>query len=112
MANTDDNSAPKLNQREAQEAMEKQIAQMKREILKINRQLAERAEEAGDWLSSATESASRATQALRGQAQSVSEAVRTNPGTVSSAMLLGGMIGFLLGCLVSQTSSDTRRSWY
>lgn len=47
MAETDDQSStPKMTQREAQEALEKQVAQLKREINKINRTLSERAEEA------------------------------------------------------------------
>ncbi|MBB6470268.1 ElaB/YqjD/DUF883 family membrane-anchored ribosome-binding protein [Aminobacter lissarensis] len=116
MANEDDKIAPKPSGREAQEALEKQVAQMKREIGKINRLLAERAEDAAEeaegWLIGASDRASRATQALRNQAQSVSETVRTNPGTMSSAMLFGGMIGFLIGCLVSQTNSDSQRHWY
>ena len=47
MADPQNDSSPKPpTQREAQEALEKQIAQLKREIGKINRVLAERAEEA------------------------------------------------------------------
>lgn len=46
-------ATPTETQREAQEALEKQVAQLKREINKINRTLAERAEEGGrgsHWL--------------------------------------------------------------
>lgn len=112
----DDNTNPKTTTREAQEALEKQVAQMKREISKINRTLAERAEEAAEeasgWYNGAAERASRATQALRTQAETVSEAVRENPGTISSAMFLGGIVGFALGCLFSQATSDSHRRWY
>jgi hypothetical protein len=102
--------------RDAQEALERQIAQMKREIGKINRALAERAEAAGEdalgWYNGAGERASKASRALRSQAQHVSEAVRENPGTVSSAMVLGGIVGFSLGWLFSHTASDSHRHWY
>lgn len=113
----DDNSTPKLTQREMQETLEKQVAQMRREIAKINRALAEHAEEAEEearrWYNGASERAAKATQVLRTQAHSVSETVRENPGTVSSALLLGGAVGFAIGCLLGQAmGSDTRRSWY
>lgn len=112
----DDRTTQETTAREAQEALEKQVAQMKREISKINRTLAERveetAEEASGWYNGATERASKATQALRTQAQTVSEAVRENPGTVSSAMFLGGIVGFAIGCLFSQATSESHRRWY
>ena len=89
---------------------------MRREIAKINKALADRAEEAIDqangWYSDATERASRATQALRAQAQSVSETVKENPGTLSTAMIVGGVVGFVLGFVVSQSTEDRNRRWY
>ncbi|HWK64417.1 MAG TPA: hypothetical protein VNS34_05730 [Rhizobiaceae bacterium] len=111
----DDNTIPEKTT-QAQEALEKQVAQMKREISKLSRALAgrteEAAEEAGGWYNGAAERASRATQALRSQAQTVSETVRENPGTVSSAMFVGGIVGFAIGCLFSQATSDSHRRWY
>ena len=99
----------------AMEAMEKQIAQLRREISKINRTLSDQAEEAAEevsgWYDSAADRASRAAAALRTQAQSVSGAVRENPGTVSSAMLLGGMLGLMLG-LVLSPQLDRNQSWF
>jgi predicted nucleic acid-binding Zn-ribbon protein len=117
MADTPTKDSPaKMSQREAQEALEKQVGQLKREISKINKALAERineeAEQASGWMSGATDRASRATQALRSQAQSVSESVKDNPGTVSSAMLLGGVIGFVLGWTLGQSTEDRRGRWY
>jgi len=107
----DENDAPS----ERQQALETQIAQLRREVSKLKQSLAQRAEamseEAGDWYDAAAERASRATGALRTQAQSVSETVRENPGTVSSAMLVGGLIGFMLGMVMAHT--DTRHGrWY
>lgn len=112
----DENTAPKMTQRDSQEALEKQVAQMRREITKINKALADRADEAlneaNGWYSGATERASKATQALRAQAQSVSETVKENPGTLSTAMVMGGLIGFMLGFVVSQSTSDRHQRWY
>ncbi|MCX8570787.1 hypothetical protein [Aminobacter sp. MET-1] len=117
MATNDNPNAARLSQREAQVALEKQVAQMKRDIERINRTLAEQAEQAtgaaAGWLSSANERASRTTQTLREQAQTVSQAVKTNPGTVSSAMIVGGLIGFMLGCLATQMNSGrNQHDWY
>ena len=86
-------------------------------MTRLNKQVAERAgdvadeltESASGWYDSATDRATRATRALRSSAQTVSETVRENPGTVSSAMVLGGAIGLLLGLVIGQ--GDHRRHW-
>ncbi|UVK37618.1 hypothetical protein LHFGNBLO_004681 [Mesorhizobium sp. AR10] len=100
---------------DAQEAMKKQIAELRREITKINRTLAERAEEAAEtaqgWYESAADKASRATQQLRSQAHTVSDTVQQNPGTISSALVLGGMLGILLGIAIAKSSEPERR-WF
>jgi hypothetical protein len=110
-----DNETPKISAREAQEALEKQVASLKREISKINRTLADRAEdaveEAGGWYGSATERAARAAQQLKSQAHTVSETVQQNPGTISSAFVLGGIAGLLIGMLLGQTQERDRR-WF
>lgn len=113
----DNNDTPaKLTAKEAQEALEKQVAQMKREITKLNKALSERAEEAVEqangWYSGTSERASRATQALRSQASSVSETVKDNPGTISSAMLVGGLLGFVLGMVIAQSGDSNRHRWH
>lgn len=62
----------KLPAQDAQQALEKQVAQLKREIIKINKSIAQRAEAAGDqmngWYDSASDRASEAAQSLRSQA--------------------------------------------
>jgi hypothetical protein len=116
MPDTNDESTPSTNQREAQEALEKQVAQLKREINKINRTLAERAQEAGEeaagWYESAADSAGRTAQALRTGAQSVSGAIQENPGTVSTAFFLGAALGLLLGLTLSDASGSARDRWF
>ncbi|TIL81487.1 MAG: hypothetical protein E5Y81_02345 [Mesorhizobium sp.] len=71
-----EDAKPTETQREAQEALEKQVAQLKREINKINRTLAEHAEEvveeATGWYEGAADSVSRTTQALRKRASTAS----------------------------------------
>lgn len=98
-----------------QEAMKKQIADLRREMNRINKTLAQRAEEAADeasgWYGAAADGASRAARQLRTGAQSVSETVQNNPGTVSSALVLGGVVGFVLGMLAGQAGTNNRR-WY
>ncbi|ODT27772.1 MAG: hypothetical protein ABS35_09330 [Kaistia sp. SCN 65-12] len=99
-----------------QEAMKKQIAELRREMNRINKTLAERAEEmaeeASGWVESASDSAARAARQLRQKAQSVSETVQENPGTISSALMLGGVVGFALGMLIGQSASSHHRRWY
>jgi hypothetical protein len=73
----------KLPAQDAQQALEKQVAQLKREIIKINKSIAQRAEAAGGqmngWYDAASDRASEAAQSLRSQAQSVSDVVKDNP---------------------------------
>jgi hypothetical protein len=111
MANADDAAAKAGD--DTKDALKKQVTQLKREITRLNKQLADRVEDvvedAGGWYDTASDRASRATQALRSRAQTVSETVKENPGTVSSAMLLGGAVGLLLGLLLGQ--GDSRRHW-
>ncbi|MER8439144.1 hypothetical protein NKH36_20890 [Mesorhizobium sp. M1312] len=99
-----EDATPTETQREAQEALEKQVAQLKREINKINRTLAERAEEvveeATGWYDGAADSVSRTTQALRKRASTASGVVQENPGTTSAAFMLGAAVGLLLGLVL------------
>ncbi len=44
-------------------------------------------------------------------AQAVVTPVRENPGVVSSALIMGGIIGFLIGLAVGQ-SEERSRHWY
>ncbi|WP_136068300.1 hypothetical protein [Aquamicrobium sp. LC103] len=106
------NDRPKTSRQRPKAALEKQVAQMKREIASLNKQLTKRADETNGWYDSAVSGSARATKELRAQAQTISEAVRDNPGTVSSAMFLGGVVGFILGCVFSQATSDTHRRWH
>ena len=103
----------------SEEAMKKQIAELRREVSRLNRALAEQAEDAvetahgwydsvadraSDLYGSATGRASRAAKQLRTQAHSVSETVQQNPGTISTAMMLGGRLGVPADRALSRTA--------
>jgi F0F1-type ATP synthase assembly protein I len=93
---------PKAMQNETQEALEKQVAELRREFAKINKMLIDRSKEAAGQVN-----------ALPTQAQSVSEVVRANPGTLSSAMIVGILIGFAVGFVVGQSQvTGSRHRWY
>ncbi|TPJ76071.1 hypothetical protein FJ419_20130 [Mesorhizobium sp. B2-6-2] len=107
--------------------MKKQIAELKREVNRLNRTLSEQAAEtAHGWYqgaadrastlySGASDRASRAASQLRSQAHSVSETVQQNPGTFSTAMLIGGLVGLLAGMAISRSSAaepDWLHRWH
>ncbi|MBZ9851716.1 hypothetical protein LB565_27380 [Mesorhizobium sp. CA14] len=109
----------------SEDAMRKQIAELKREVNRLNRALSEQAEEAAEtaqgWYrsaadrastlySGASDRASRAASQLRTQAHSVSETVQQNPGTFSTAMLIGGLVGLLAGMAISR-NADPEPDW-
>ena len=104
-------------------AMKKQIAGLKREVSRLNRMLSDQAEEmAHGWyqsaadqasglFSGASDRASRAARQLRSQAHSVSETVQRNPGTISTAVAIGGLFGVLIGLAVAR-SSQLEPDWF
>lgn len=82
----------------------REIANLKREIGRLKTAFADRADDVAG-------SASRAAQAVRSQASAVRGAVRENPGTVSSAFVLGGIVGLLIAMAFS-TAERSPRNWY
>lgn len=96
-------------------ALRKEIASLKRQMRRMTSQLAEQAEEVGEtasgWYDNAADRASRTTEALKTQAQTVSDTVRENPGTHSGALLLGGVVGLVVGLLLGQHDSRSNRWW-
>ncbi|WP_192257403.1 hypothetical protein [Mesorhizobium silamurunense] len=69
------------------------------------------ADRASDLYTGATDRASRAARQLRSQAHSVSETVQHNPGTFSTAVALGGVVGVLFGLALAK-SSQPDPDWF
>lgn len=107
--------------------MRKQVAELKREVNRLNRALSEQVEEATEaaqgwyqnasdrasgWYNGATDRASRAARQLRSQAQGVSDTVQQNPGTVSTAVALGGLLGVLVGMALARSSQPDPSDWF
>jgi conjugal transfer/entry exclusion protein len=97
------------------EALEKQIAELKRQVGRINKALSEQASEAAEeakgWYDSASSRASKAASAMRAQAHTVSEVAQENPVTISTAALAIGFVGFMIGFACGQSSSNSHRYW-
>lgn len=95
----------------ADDDLERQMAELKRELANLRAAIAERAQDVVGGVEglydSAAEQASRAGQALRTQAG----VVRDNPGTVSTAFIVGGIVGLLFGLALGGSEPPPRR-WY
>ncbi|PSJ64519.1 hypothetical protein [Kumtagia ephedrae] len=106
----------RMTQTESKEALEKQVAQLRREITSMKRTLAARAEQAAEqssgWVENATDRAGRAASALKSRAQEVSGAVQENPVTYSTTALLFTAVGFMIGLAVGQSSDHRHRRWH
>lgn len=111
-----DEGSARMTQRETQEALEKQVAHLRREVTSMKRTLAAQAEEAAEqasgWVENASDRASRAASVLKSRAQEVSGVVQENPVTFSTTALLFGAIGFVIGWAVGQSSDHRHRRWH
>jgi len=99
---------------------ERQIADLKKEIGSINRSLADRGSAAYDRAREATndaygrarEQANTSLRQARQQAQLVTDTVRENPGTAATVLSSAGIIGFLLGFAIGTAmNSESSRHW-
>ncbi|WP_378949771.1 hypothetical protein [Mesorhizobium sp. ANAO-SY3R2] len=108
------------NAENIQKAFEKQISELRREIAKINRSIAERGGEmldeaklvAGDAYQTASTRAARAARQLRTQAHSVSEVAKEHPRTTTALLGMVGVLGFLLGIAVARAANQSERRWH
>jgi ElaB/YqjD/DUF883 family membrane-anchored ribosome-binding protein len=119
MADTNKSDTPHID--DIQKTLEKQIAELRKEITKINKSISARgaemlddaSEQASDFYETAAARASRTAQQLRSQAQAVSDVARENPGTTTAVIGVIGLLGFLAGIVVGQSlNNDTSRRWY
>ena len=103
--------------------MEKQIADLKREVSQLGKSLSERTEavyeelrgSAGGAYKAASRSADRASQQVRQQANVMSEVMRENPGTAATVLSSAGLLGFVLGILAGHllsSNEQARSRWY
>lgn len=103
--------------------LEKQIGDLRKEVSKLSKTVSARTEEiyrqARDEAEEAYESASRqargAAKQVRRQAYAVSEAIKENPGTAATVLSSAGLLGFLIGLVVGQaisSSNDRSSRWY
>lgn len=103
------------NAEEIQQAVEKQIAELRNELKRISKTVADRSSEWKDRAEDAVDDASgrfrQAAQTVRERGQVVAEAVRENPGTATTLFGTAGVIGFLIGLAVGCAASSNRRRW-
>lgn len=120
MANEPKTTSSKTD--DLQEALEEQISELREEIARINETIAERSaglisgakEKASEIYEGAADRAGRATRQLRTQANTVSDLARENPATATALLGAVGLIGFMLGMVVGQSTADTHhhRRWH
>ncbi|MBD0416570.1 DUF883 family protein [Oryzicola mucosus] len=103
--------------------LEKQIADLKNDIANITKTLSERSEQTyqdlrakgGEAYNRAADTARNATHQVRAQAHAVSDAIKENPGTAATVLSSAGLIGFLIGITVGQaianSHNESRRWW-
>ena len=96
MADNTDNKAT-AGRTSADDDLARETDGLKRELANLRAVIAERADDA-------VAAASRATQA-------VVTPIRENPGVVSSAFVVGGIVGFIIGLAIGQ-SDQRSRPWY
>ncbi|MER8753917.1 hypothetical protein NKH57_32920, partial [Mesorhizobium sp. M1050] len=115
MADTNKSDTPDID---VQKTLEKQIAELRKEITKINKSISARGTE---MLNDASEQASefydttrgsRTAQQLRTHAHAVSEVARENPGTTTAVVGVIGLLGFMAGFAIGQSMNDTSRRGY
>ena len=118
MADTNKSDSPHID--DIQKTLEKQIAELRKEITTINKSISARgaemlddaSEQASDLYDTAAARASRTAQQLRSQAQAVSDVARENPGTTTAVIGVIGLLGFLAGLAIGQSMNDNSRRWY
>ncbi|MGB3386859.1 MAG: hypothetical protein WBA88_02635 [Pseudaminobacter sp.] len=119
MANEPKTTSSKAD--DLQRALEDQISELRDEITRINETIAERSaslvsgvkEKASEFYEDASDRATKATQQLRTQANTVSEVARENPATTTAVLGAVGLLGFMLGMVVGQSATQTHhRRWY
>ncbi|EEY26351.1 MULTISPECIES: DUF883 family protein [Brucella] len=100
------------NINDIQQALEKQIAEMRTELKCMSRSLASHSDDlkarAEDAMDEASGRLRHAAQTVRERGQVVAEAVRENPGTATTLFGTAGIIGILIGVAIGCALSERR----
>ncbi|MBR2690406.1 MAG: hypothetical protein IKE42_21350 [Aquamicrobium sp.] len=107
------------NGTDIQAALEGQLAELRREVAKLNKSLAARGAEvfdeavdhADDAYRTASATAARAMRHLRSQAQSVSETARENPRATTAVVAVVGALALLAGMALARSHSGRDSYW-
>ncbi len=95
-----------------QEALEKQIFDLRGELKRLSRSLAAQTDDLRDRASDAMDDASgrfrHAAQTVRERGHAVAETVRENPGTATTLFGTAGVLGMLIGIAIGCAISDRR----
>jgi ElaB/YqjD/DUF883 family membrane-anchored ribosome-binding protein len=111
--------ADNMSTEEIRKEFDKQLADLRKEIGTLSRSIAAVSSEAyertrdvaSDALDKAKGQARGSLQQAREQTQLVADAVKENPGTAATVLSSAGILGFVLGLVVGATFSSSSRRW-
>ncbi len=96
-----------------QEALERQVADMRTELKRLSRSLSQRSENwrasAEDAVDDASGHVRNAARAMREHGHAVADTVRENPGTAGALFGTAGVLGVLIGMAIGCALSNNRR---
>jgi hypothetical protein len=111
MANAPKPAGPNIE--DVQKALEKQIAELRGEISKINSSIEQRgARLAREAIETASARASKAAKRLATPTQSVSEVARESPGAMAAVIGMAALVGFAIGVGVGMATNGSDRHGY
>lgn len=112
-------SKTQANGTDIQAALEGQLAELRREVAKLNKSLAARGTEAFDdaldhadsTYRAASATAAKAMRHLRSQAHSVSETARENPRATTAVVAVIGVLALLAGMALAKSHTGRDSYW-
>lgn len=107
------------NGADIQAALEAQLAELRREVAKLNKSLAARGSEAlddalnhaDDTYRTASATAAKAMRHIRSQAHSVSETARENPRATTAIVAVVGALALLAGMALARSHNGRDGYW-
>lgn len=104
-----------LNTADLRKELEGQIADLKKEMTKMSKTIAARASDAVDSASGAIDhvksSANGAARTVSRQAHAVGDAIRENPGTAATVLSSAGLVGMMIGLAAGYLLAGGSRRW-